>query len=327
MRKHFACTFLFVFLTFAVYGQDPIFSQFYAAPLQINPGFAGSANAPRFGAIYRNQWTGFNSAYRTYAVFYEQSLDRLNSGIGFHVEGDDAGNGIYKTNRFSAVYAYRLKVADKFAIKFGAEAGVHQTSLDWDQLIFPDQIDPLNGVTINTAELRPELTNTSRLDVSAGMMLLSERWYVGFALKHLNTPTDGVLLTNDNVASGLPLRYTLHGGTEIVIVPGNKRRQGSFFSPNFLFLSQGPYQQLNIGAYASAGPVFGGAWFRHTFGNSDAAILSAGFQEGVFKIGLSYDLTVSRLSNFAGGTYELSFRLIFKEKKRVDINDCVRMFQ
>ena len=76
--------------------QDPIFSQFYAMPLQVNPGFAGSAIAPRVGAAYRNQWSGFNNAYRTYALFYEQSLERLNSGIGFNLEGDNAGDGIYK---------------------------------------------------------------------------------------------------------------------------------------------------------------------------------------------------------------------------------------
>ncbi|HMX40361.1 MAG TPA: type IX secretion system membrane protein PorP/SprF [Saprospiraceae bacterium] len=327
MRKPFAAFFALLLCSLQAGAQDPIFSQFYAAPLQINPGFAGSALAPRMGLIYRNQWTGFNNAYRTYAAFYEQSLDRLNSGLGFHVEGDDAGNGIYKTNRFSAIYAYRLKVAEKFAIKLGVEAGVHQTSLDWNQLTFPDQIDPLDGIILNTAELRPDQTNTSRLDISAGMLLLSKRWYVGGSLKHLNTPSDGILLTNDNISRGLPLRYTFHGGTEIVITEGNKRRQGSFVSPNLLFVSQGPYQQLNVGAYASAGPVFGGAWFRHTFGNSDAVILSGGFRMGIFRMGLSYDLTVSRLANFSGGTYELTLGLVFKEKKRVDINDCGRMFQ
>ncbi|HND88644.1 MAG TPA: PorP/SprF family type IX secretion system membrane protein, partial [Saprospiraceae bacterium] len=250
MRKPFAAFFALLLCSLQAGAQDPIFSQFYAAPLQINPGFAGSALAPRMGLIYRNQWTGFNNAYRTYAAFYEQSLDRLNSGLGFHVEGDDAGNGIYKTNRFSAIYAYRLKVAEKFAIKLGVEAGVHQTSLDWNQLTFPDQIDPLDGIILNTAELRPDQTNTSRLDISAGMLLLSKRWYVGGSLKHLNTPSDGILLTNDNISRGLPLRYTFHGGTEIVITEGNKRRQGSFVSPNLLFVSQGPYQQLNVGAYA-----------------------------------------------------------------------------
>ena len=100
--------------------QDPIFSQFYAMPLQINPAFSGSAGAPRAGLAYRNQWTGFQSAYRTYAAYYEQSFDRLNSGIGFHLEGDNAGDGIFVTNRFSGAYAYRIKVNEQIARKQGS---------------------------------------------------------------------------------------------------------------------------------------------------------------------------------------------------------------
>ncbi|MEL7422621.1 MAG: type IX secretion system membrane protein PorP/SprF, partial [Bacteroidota bacterium] len=36
--------------------QDPIFSQFYAAPLQLNPAFAGTTIAPRFTFNHRNQY-------------------------------------------------------------------------------------------------------------------------------------------------------------------------------------------------------------------------------------------------------------------------------
>ncbi|MFM7154054.1 MAG: type IX secretion system membrane protein PorP/SprF, partial [Bacteroidota bacterium] len=79
--------------------QDPIFSQFYATPLQINPGFAGSTGTSRIGTSYRNQWSGFNNAYRTYTVACDQNIERLNSGVGLLAETDDAGNGIYKTFR------------------------------------------------------------------------------------------------------------------------------------------------------------------------------------------------------------------------------------
>ena len=143
MKKLLLYTLLFFGASLAL-AQDPVFSQFYAMPLQINPGFAGTALAPRAGLAYRNQWTGFQSAYRTYAAFYEQSFDRLNSGIGFNLEGDNAGDGIYKTNRFSAVYAYRLRVNDKIALKLGLEMGIHQVNLNWDKLLFPDQLDPIN---------------------------------------------------------------------------------------------------------------------------------------------------------------------------------------
>ncbi len=307
--------------------QDPIFSQFYAMPLQINPGFAGSGNGPHAGMAYRNQWTGFNNAYRTYAAFYEQSFQRLNSGIGFYAEGDNAGNGIFKTSKFSATYAYRLQVNDDVALKLGVEAGVRQSNLDWQKLTFPDQLDPFNGIIYDTEEIRPDATNSTSLDISTGMLVLSEKFYVGFALHHLNTPNESILLANDNLFRGLPLRYTLHGGTEWVVKAGNKAHPASFISPNFLFVSQGPHKQLNLGAYASVGSIYTGAWFRHTFSNADAVILLAGFRAGVLKIGISYDITVSGLASRAGGTYELSLGLLFNKEKRPDINDCTRMFQ
>ncbi len=326
MKKHLV-TLLLLAATSISWAQDPIFSQFYAMPLQINPAFAGSAQAPRIGIAYRNQWTGFNSAYRTYGVFYEQYFDRARSGLGFSAEGDDAGNGIYKTNRFLVNYAYRLPLTKNIGIKLGVEAGLHQTALDWNRLIFPDQIDPLDGIVIDTKELRPEVTNTARLDISSGMLLVSKKWHLGFALKHMNTPSEGILLTKENVSRGLPIRYVLHAGTEIIVKEGNKRKQGSFIAPNILFASQGPYQQLNIGAYASIESFFGGVWYRHTFRNSDAAILNAGFRKGFFRLGLSYDMTTSRLADYSGGTYELTMGLIFKEKTRKNQLDCTRMFQ
>lgn len=327
----------FLFLVAAVTSsaaQDPVFSQFYAMPLQINPAFAGSSFAPRIGAAYRHQWPGFQNAYRTYGVFYEQSLGQLNSGIGFYLEGDNAGDGILRTSRASALYAYQLMINDGLAIKIGAEAGVIQTSLDWDKLSFPDQIDPINGAGGQTGELRPDFTNKAVIDISAGMLLLSEKFHLGVALKHLNTPDEGILLSTLNTALGIPVRYTLHGGFQLTVKEGNKHNAGSFISPNFLFLSQGPFQQLNVGAFASLDAVFAGAWFRHTFGNADAAILSAGFREGVFKMGLSYDLTLSELSGRTGGSWELTLGLQFdqseklRKKRRADqLNDCLRMFQ
>ena len=310
-----------------VSAQDPIFSQFYAMPLQLNPGFAGSGNGPRTGMAYRNQWTGFGNAYRTYAAFYEQSFKHLNSGIGFYAEGDNAGNGILKTSKFSATYAYRLQVNDDIALKLGVEAGVRQANLDWQKLTFPDQLDPFNGIIYDTEEIRPDATNSTALDISTGLLVLSEKFYLGIALNHLNTPNESILLTNDNLFRGLPIRYTLHGGTDLLVKAGNKARPSSFISPNFLFVSQGPYKQLNLGAYASIGAIYTGAWFRHTFRNADAVILLAGFREGPLKIGISYDITVSGLAGQAGGTYELTLGLIFNKDKRPDINDCTRMFQ
>ena len=314
--------------------QDPIFSQYYAVPLQVNPAFAGNAFAPRVGMAYRNQWSGFSNAYRTYAVYYEHGFENLNSGLGFHLEGDNAGDGIFKTTRFSAIYAYKLNITDDLALKLGAEGGFVQSAIAWDKLVFPDQIDPIGGIVNNTGEIRPDVTNHIRLDASAGLLIVSPKWWFGSSVKHMNTPDEAYLLASTGVTRGLPVRYTAHGGMELVVKEGNKLRPPSFISPNFLFVTQGPYQQLNVGAYAGIGSIFAGAWFRHTFQNSDAVIMMAGFREGIFKLGLSYDITVSGLSGRSGGTYEMTFGIFLDEsedlrnkKRRAEINNCMRMFQ
>ncbi len=316
-------------------GQDPIFTQFYAAPLQINPGFAGNSFAPRIAVAFRNQWPGFNNAYRTYAFYYDQSIERLNSGIGFAIEGDDAGDGIYKTSRFSALYSYKLEVTRDLALKLGVEVGALQTSLDWDKLVFPNDIDPKGGITLgNSGETRPENPTNTKLDISTGLLLISPKLWLGLGLKHLNTPGESFLFANDNLSRGLPTRYTLHGGTELTLNAGNKVRPGSFLSPNFLLAAQGPFKQLVVGAYAGVGSIFGGIWYRTTFQNADAMILLVGLREGVFKFGLSYDITVSGLSSRSGGTYELTLgieldrdEVLQKRRRAARLNDCLGMFR
>ncbi len=314
--------------------QDPIFSQFYAAPLQINPAFAGTTLAPRITANFRSQWAGFEGGYETYAVSYEQSVESLNSGFGFMVMGDDAGNGIYQTNRFSAVYGYRVRINENAAVRFGMEAGLIQSTLDWDRLVFLDQLDPISGPVGQTEEERPVNLNNTVLDIGAGILAYGESAYAGLSVKHLNSPDRSLLDINGNLGVGLPLRITLHGGWEIPLATGNNRREESFVSPNLLLIKQGEFAQVNGGAYFGFGKFFGGAWYRHTINNSDAAIALVGLRHGVLRFGYSFDFTVNGLGlPRTGGAHELSLTVNFddsreaeRRRKRARYNNCFKMF-
>lgn len=338
------CLFLVFWLagSLLLSAQDPIFSQFYASPLQINPAFAGVTYAPRISLNYRNQWGQIDGGYETYAATYEQSVEDLNSGFGLTLMTDNIGNGLYRTNYFSAVYGYKVQVGREFFAKFGMEAGLIQTRIDWDRLIFPDQLDPITGAQdpggnpIPTEEQRPEqLTNTA-FDLSAGVLLYSRRFYGGVSVKHLNRPSDNLLDLNTNLTAGRPLRLTLHAGAEFNLSARNNGLGDAFISPNILVISQGPFGQINGGAYAGFGRFYGGVWYRHAFTNPDAAIILIGFREGAFRIGYSYDLTLSKLASApggVGGTHEISLTINFddteqvrRNRRRSRFNDCFRMF-
>jgi type IX secretion system PorP/SprF family membrane protein len=340
MIRQLLCFFLTLAAFHGLRAQDPVYSQFYAAPAQLNPALTGATFAPRVAFNYRNQWPGLD-AYVTYSASYEQFVPGLNSGFGIMLTGDDQGQGLIKTNMARALYSYRVQARDDFFIKFGVEAGFNQSSYDWDRFIFLDQLDRVNGPFdpgggLNpTAEQRPESTVTTLFDVGAGLVAYTPKFYAGVALRHLTQPEDGLLRINPQITEGLPLLFSFHMGSEITLREGNKGNPGSFISPNILLIRQANFGQINAGAYGGMGAFFAGAWYRHAWSNPDALILLGGVRYGILKIGYSYDLTLSRLASApSGGAHEISVILNFeyseayKQKLRNDrYNDCFQMFR
>ncbi len=320
----------------AVQAQDPVFSQFYSTPLSLNPAFAGTTFAPRISASYRNEWptvANLGVAYSTYAVSYEQFVPQVNSGFGLLVLSDNAGDGLLKMNNILASYAYRIDVNDEFHLKLGIEAGFRQYLLDWDKLIFFDQIDRIEGPINPTNEIQPDALTNTIFDVGAGLLAYSNKFYGGIALRHLTTPDEGFTDVNAGLVEGLPLQLSLQGGAQFIVKEGNNRRPASFVSPNILFLKQGDQGQINVGAYYSMGLVFAGGWYRHAFGNPDAAIAMVGVSYDIFKIGYSYDFTLSSLAP-TGGAHEISVVLNLENSERLRkkrfanrYNDCFKIFR
>jgi hypothetical protein len=57
------------------YAQDLHFSQFYNAPLNLNPGLTGVFSGDlRFGANYREQWASVPVPYLTFSAAFDQKL-------------------------------------------------------------------------------------------------------------------------------------------------------------------------------------------------------------------------------------------------------------
>lgn len=307
-------TLLFLSIISLGFAQDQVFSQFYAAPLQMNPAMVGNTYAPRLSLNYRNQWPAFNQAYVSYAAAYDQYFEKANSSIGFFALSDVAGNGIYKTNQASLFYAYNLKLADEFYLKGGFEAGYVQNRLDWDQLIFLDQIDPITGYTdagnnpFPSFEQRPDNPVQGYLDFGAGLLAYNKYVFGGFSLKHINSPDESILDGSDRYAD-VPVRMTFHGGGEITIKEERGDKRSTFVSPNAMLTKQGEFYQINGGAYIGSGLFFGGVWYRHAFSNSDAVIFLGGIEKGIFKVGYSYDYTISDLNTYTGGAHEVSLIL------------------
>ncbi len=295
-----------------LFAQDPEFTQFYANPLYLNPAFAGTARCPRINLNYRNQWPGISGTYVTYSASYDQHIDAIAGGLGLLVTTDKAGQGTLTTTTVSGMYSYLLNVNREFSMRFAGQATYFQKSIDWTKLNFGDMIDERRGFVYNTKEV-PGLNKKSNVDFSAGVLGYSKRYYFGFAVHHLTEPDEGLI-----GISKLPMKITAHAGA---VLPIGSKSSETTISPNVLYQKQQDFQQLNLGLYLTKGSVVGGLWYR----NQDSFIALIGFQQNVFKLGYSYDVTVSRLTNATAGSHEISFSLQFEcrpKKKKFRTVSC-----
>lgn len=282
--------------------QDPQFTQFYANPLYLNPAFAGTARCPRICMNYRNQWPNLSGTFVTYSASYDQHIDAISGGLGLIVTQDDAGRGTLKTTTASLIYSYHLAVTREFSLKLGLQAGFFQKALDRSKLNFGDMIDARRGFVWNTNEVIPS-QNKSNLDFSAGILGYSKRYFIGFAANHITQPDEGLLGT-----SKLPMKFTGHAGAIIPLEKGGE----TYISPNVLFQQQQNFSQLNLGVYFVKNQFVGGLWYR----NQDAFIVLVGVQTDHFKIGYSYDVTVSKLASNTAGSHEISLQIQFECKPK-----------
>lgn len=317
-----------------VRAQDPLFSQFYAAPIYLNPALAGVSYGPRIGINYRNQWPALNRAYQTYALSYDQFFSYLNSGFGATLLTDKAGDGILTTNKVNLVYSYQLQLSSKWKTRLGMEFALVQSRLDWDKLLFSDQIDPVEGsispggTPFPTTEIPPEDFDIFYVDMGTGFIVYSDNIYIGAGFKHLNRPSTSFLNINENTSGGLPIQWMAHAGAEWSLWKSNKTIGEAFISPGILFVRQGPFNQLLVGSYAQVNIAKFGIWYRHTSDNPDAAIFALGVESGVFEITYSYDLTISGLGPRSGGSHEVSIGIkLGDEDQHSVISDCFNIFR
>jgi type IX secretion system PorP/SprF family membrane protein len=306
--------FLIVCSFFSIYlesnAQDPTFTQFYANPVYLNPAFAGSNGCARFSLNHRNEWPNLTGNYVTNSVSYDQYFKNISGGIGVLATHDQMGQGTIRTAMFGLVYSYHLRLGRKWKMMFGARASWYQKSLDWDKLTFGDMIDPRRGFIYATGDV-PRGGSRGFFDISSGAIIFNKNFFAGVAAHHLNTPNESMIVGT----SKLPIRITAHMGAEIRLGSKSKYSNATSIMPNIIYQNQNGFQELNIGTYVKYSVFTFGAWYR----NRDAFILSTGINTGTFRLGYSYDVTVSDLNNgVSGGSHEISmgFNINCKTKQQ-----------
>ena len=323
----------FFLLSFSLQAQDRHFSQFYSAPLNLNPALTGAFDAKyRIGLINRDQWRSvLEHPYKTFAASLEVKFgldyffkllrkDKIAVGLMFY---SDKVEGVeFNTNQMSLSLAYH-KVMDRAGnsyLTFGFQAGLAQRNINFLDLYFDDQFNEIDAFDLPTNEDLPG-NNFSFGDYAVGLNYtakLTKKWrlFAGGAMHHLFEPNISFYEDNEDNRLDVFLQrtYTAHAGFNFLMF------DGITLSPRMLFMSQGPHLEISAGTNVrfslstyDGTALHVGAFLRtakdelNGFG-VDALVGMLGIEAGGFLLGLSYDINLQTLANYssAQGSFEIS---------------------
>lgn len=303
--------------------QDVQFSQFYAAPVFLNPAFAGASEMTRFGVNYRNQWPGLNHSFQAYSAYVDHYFFNINSGVAVIANGSRETMSGLNTSEIGMAYSYRLRLGFDNFLRFGGQASFVSRDANFENLVFGSQIDQMTGTVgdFSGENFGPDVRHRY-VDYNVGMLFNNDKLWLGLSAHHITQPN--ISFVNDNI-SKWPVKYSAHGGVKFDLSGGGTQRfMNQTFGRKELLLAfnyknQQPFQQLDLGAQINIQPLVVGVWYRGlptpgaSLPNNESLIgvLGISLGNGV-DIGYSYDFTLSRLGVAnTGGAHEVSMRFSF----------------
>ncbi|MDR6302009.1 PorP/SprF family type IX secretion system membrane protein [Mesonia maritima] len=242
MKKiYFTLGFLFLLISFSSSAQqDPQYTQYMYNMNVVNPAYAGSKEHLEVGLLYRDQWSGFEGAPRTF-TFSAHSPVGDKTGLGLSAISDEAGP-VKETNVYGD-FSYTLNLGGEHRLAFGLKAGATFHDVGLIGLDLQQQ----NDVAFDSN------VNNTYLNIGAGFLYYTDNYYIGVSVpnflnsKHLDI--DGREFGTEEQHYFATAGYVFQVSENLKFKPSTLVK-ASFESPlsfdvnaNFLF-----YERFEIGA-------------------------------------------------------------------------------
>jgi type IX secretion system PorP/SprF family membrane protein len=296
--------------------QDVRFTQFYQAPVYLNPAFTGASGAARAGINYRKQGNSEEAAYTTFSAYADYYFKDFYASAGLlFISDEDAYSG-YISQTVAVPLSYDFSINKKVTVKPALQASYTRQGIDFSKFLFSDQIDSDGNVSGGgTSEPLAVNDRISFFDVSAGVLTYGANWWFGYSMHNM-------LENNISFVEGgnatLPIRYSVHGGVSVSLAEKGRKSRSKlrrFVMPTFNYVAQGGFSQLDAGAILQYEPILFGALYRgipNPFSEGEYSAVSwiIGVTKFDFSVGYSYDMPLNNRIN-PGGVHEISISLLF----------------
>jgi len=172
--RFYSILFLVFLGTLGFSQQYPWITQYRSNSTVLNPGFCGTKRLLDASVCYRNQWTGFDGAPKTYILSANSRLLKGKLGAGGFVFQDEIGP--FKNLSASLSAAYHLKLPDS-EISFGVQGNFLKQRFIGTKVSLRNQQDAAINQYIDD--------KVGAFDGSFGLVYYNDRFHLGMAANNI----------------------------------------------------------------------------------------------------------------------------------------------
>ncbi len=291
--------------------QEQQYTQFMYNKLAINPGYAGSRDAPCLTAIIRSQWLGLEGAPQTQLLSFNLPLLNKRIGVGLNLER----NSISIFNRITAeaTYSYRVRLG-RGTLGIGLQGSLRSINANYtDERLQSSQALSLDN-SIPDGDQNKLLGN-----FGAGLYYNTPNYYIGIsAPRFLRNNIDfndaeGILsreVPHFSIMGGFlfPLNETLDLQPQLLVKYVDNAPLDADLNVTFIFTKK----YMAGLTYRTGGSSISGV------GESIDLLLGIHLLDDLL-FGLSYDLTLTEIKDYSSGSVEAVLRYCFGTSEGEDI--------
>jgi len=276
--------------------QNSVITNYMFSNMIYNPAFAGQSGGISITGLLREQWFGFKdsegygtSSPETMFLSVDSPIRAIHGGVGGMVSQDKLG--AFKNTTVKIGYAYKAEIGPR-NFSAGAQLGFQNGKFDYSKLHAVNSSDPLL--------VADQAKSDMIFDIAIGVYYrVPDKFYVGLSGDQL------LQSQGKNTQYRLQRTFYLNGGYQWDI-PDHPAFQ---LQPSAIVMFDGAAFTFSVsGLLWYNNKFYGGLGYRL----QDAASILAGMMIKGFRLGLAYDIGVSKMMKYSNGSFEVMLNYVLK---------------
>jgi len=299
LKRIFLFLSIYLLSFYQLLSQDISFSDPYSEKLYFSPAYSALSKCSEINLNYNKKHI---SNY--YNISFNKYFEKYKSGIGFLISNNSQGSGSINDINIDFIYSYKIKLNKKSIINSAFQSTYIQQSINSDNLIFNNQINPISG-DISTNNSESSFNSYHGADFSAAVTYISTKYRTGIVIKHIDKIFIKPKLYKNNTSIKFHIAKTFY-------FKNNINSKKTSITPEIIYKFQDNYNEIIYGLHIVNNIFLTRLFIKQNIKlNTISTAMTLGINIKNIRLSYSYSISTNKYISLPNSSNQLSLLYIF----------------